>query len=394
METLRILWLNHRDPKHPEAGGAEVHLWEVSRRIASLGHEITIFSERFKGAPKHETLGNIEIYRSGNRISIYPNAVLNYFTKFRGHCDLVVDDIAHAIPWFTPLYVREPVIAIIHHVHREILNLELPQPYARIARIAEGSIPRIYRNVPFITVSESTKNALKSMGIPESSISVIPLGIDQNRYKPNWRRKSPFPHILYLGRIKKYKNIDHILEVVKLAAKETPNLKFSIAGKGDKSVIKALLYSVRRMGLKSIVKFHGEVTEEEKIRLLQKAWIYVTASMREGWGLSVIEAAACGTPAVAYNVEGLRDSILNGKTGLLAPYGDKEALAELIIRILKDDRLRRRLSQAAIKWAKSFSWDETAKRTLKVFAEAAASLNQISGESFFSDKMAFHREGY
>jgi glycosyltransferase involved in cell wall biosynthesis len=371
METLRILWLNHRDPKHPQAGGSEVHLWEVSKRIASYGHEVTIFSEKFEGAPAHEMLGDVEVYRAGGRVSVHSQAFLNYLGRFKQQYDLVVDDIAHAVPWFTPLYVKEPIVAVVHHIHREILDLELPFPYSRIACLAEQSIPKIYKNIPFITVSESTKKDLVNLGIPSSMIRVTYLGIDHNRYKPNWDHKAPFPYILCLGRMKRYKNIDQVLEAVKLVAEKVSDVKLSIAGRGDENIIENIKRLSRKMGLESIVEFHKEITEEEKVKFLQKAWVCVTASRREGWGLTVLEAAACGTPTVAYDVKGLRDSIINGKTGLLAHYGDREDLSKLITRVLTDDLLRKRLSQEAAEWSECFDWDKTARQTLKTFFAAA-----------------------
>ncbi|MBS7614452.1 glycosyltransferase family 4 protein [Candidatus Bathyarchaeota archaeon] len=373
METLRILWLNHRDPKHPQAGGSEVHLWEVSKRLALYGHEVTILSEKFKGASEHEKLNDVNIYRAGGKVSVYPHAFLRYLRRFKGKCDLVVDDIAHAVPWFTPLYVKKPIVAIVHHVHHEILDLELPFPLSRFARIAEQSIPNIYRDASFITVSESTKNELVKMRIPPEKVRVTHLGIDHDCYKPDWENKSSFPFVLCLGRIKRYKNIDHVIEAMNLVAKEVPDVKFIIAGKGDEDVAKSLEGLIRDLCLGSIIEFRKDVSEEEKVRLLQEAWICVTASRKEGWGITAIEAAACGTPTIAYDVEGLRDSIKNGETGLLAPYGDTKCLANLTIRIITDSSLRNRLSKNAANWSKRFSWDETAKQTLELFMAAAHS---------------------
>jgi len=370
METLRILWLNHRDPKHPQAGGSEVHLWEVSKRIAALGHEVTILCEKPKGVPEHETLRNINIYRAGGKTSVYPHSFWRYIRRFTGKCDLVVDDIAHAVPWFTPLYVKEPVVAIVHHIHREILDFELPFPLSRFARAAEQSIPKIYKNAQFVTVSESTKNELIKLGIPPEKVKVTYLGINHNLYKPAWQSKASFPCVLCLGRIKRYKNIDHVIEAMGLAVKKVPDAKLIIAGKADEDVAKSLEYRIKALGLESNIEFHKSVPEEEKIRLLQEAWVCVTASRKEGWGLTVIEAAACGTPTVAYNVPGLRDSIINSETGLLAPFGNIRTLSEMIAMVLTDGSLRLRLSQKAADWSSQFSWDNTAIQTLEAFNSA------------------------
>jgi len=373
METLRILWLNHRDPKHPQAGGSEVHLWEVSKRIAALGHEVTILCEKPKDAPEHEMIGGVDVYRAGGKTSVYPYSFWRYIRRFKGKCDLVVDDIAHAVPWFTPLYVKEPVVAIVHHVHREILDLELPFPLSLFARVAEQSIPKIYRNVPFITVSESTKNELIKLEMLPEKVKVTYLGINHDLYKPAWEKKASFPCVLCLGRIKRYKNIDHVIEAMGLAVKKIPDAKLIIAGKADEDVAKSLEYRIKALGLESNIEFRKSVPEEEKIRLLQEAWVCVTASRKEGWGLTVIEAAACGTPTVAYDVEGLRDAIVNGETGLLLPFGDIKGLADSISKVLTDSSLRSRLSQQAAERSKRFSWDETAKQTLEIFKVAVNS---------------------
>ena len=370
METLRFLWFNHRDPKHPQAGGAEVRFWEIAKRLTSWGNEVTLLSEKFEAAPAHEVMNNVEVFRAGGKASVYFYVLWKYVRRFKHQYDLVVDDIAHAVPWFTPLYVKEPVVAIVHHVHREILNLELPFPYSKIACLAEQSIPRFYRGVPFIAVSESTKEDLVDLGVQRDMIRVVHNGIDHDLYKPDWSSKTPYPHVLYLGRIKRYKNIDHVLKAVKLVAETIPDVKLSIAGRGDKNVEEDVKSTIKELGLESNVRFYGEVDEAEKVRLLQQCWVYVSASRKEGWGITVIEAAACGTPTVAYNVAGIRDAVVNGETGLLAPYGNIKTLAESIISLLKNTELRKKLSERAAEKSKEFSWDKTAKETLEILKDA------------------------
>jgi len=370
VESLRILWLNHRDQKHPQAGGSEVHFWEIAKRLTSWGNEVTLLSERFKVAPDHELLGDVEIYRIGGRASVHFHAVWKYLRKFKHQYDVVVDDIAHAVPWFTPIYVKKPIIAVVHHVHREILRQELSFPYSRITYLAEQAIPRIYQNVPFLTVSESTKEDLVSLGIRQEMIGVVYNGVDHELYKPDWGSKSHYPHVLYLGRVKRYKNVDHVLKSIKLVAEKVPNVRLSIAGRGDGNVVEKLKNTVRKLNLESIVAFHGEVSEDEKIRLLQQAWVYVTASVREGWGITVIEAAACGTPTIAYGVAGLKDAVVDGQTGLLSPYNDEKTLSDLIVTTLEDSVLREKLSKKAAEFSKQFNWDKTAIQTLEMIKNA------------------------
>ncbi|MCW4020877.1 MAG: glycosyltransferase family 4 protein [Candidatus Bathyarchaeota archaeon] len=370
METLKILWLNHRDPKHPQAGGSEVHFWEIAKRFTSWGHEVTLLSEKFEGAPDRQMLGDVEVYRAGGRASVHFYALWKYLRRFKREYDLVVDDVAHAVPWFTPIYVKEPIVAVVHHVHREILKLEIPFPYSKIASLAERSIPRFYKDVPFIAVSESTRDDLENLGVRRDMIRVVHNGIDHELYEPRWKSKTPYPHVLYLGRIKRYKNICHILKAMKIVAEKVPEAKLSIAGKGDKTVEKEVEAAIKELGLEDTARFYGEVTEDEKIRLFQQAWVYVTASRREGWGITVLEAAACGTATVAYDTAGLRDAVIDGETGLLASYGNIDAFAQSVITLLKDGQLRRRLSQKAAERSKEFSWDKAAKEILESLKDA------------------------
>ncbi|MFX0212390.1 MAG: glycosyltransferase family 4 protein, partial [Candidatus Hodarchaeota archaeon] len=202
-------------------------------------------------------------------------------------------------------------------------------------------------------------------GIPKDNVSVIYNGLDHELYKPNPILKSPYPHIVYLGRIKKYKNIVHLLRAMKslVNLKQLSKVKLSIAGRGDYEELKK---AVEELGLSNYVELLGEVSDLEKVKLYNKGWVYVSASSREGWGLTVIEANACGTPAIAYRVPGLRNTVIDGKTGLLVPHGDVRALGEAMLRMLTDDELRFRLSRGAIEWAKQFSWEWMAEEVLHI----------------------------
>lgn len=365
METLKILVMNWRDIAHPGAGGAEVHVHEVAKRWVKLGHEVTLLCGKYDGCKEDDEIDGVEIIRRGGPYTVYLHAMKEYLLNLRKRgYDIVIDDI-NGVPFFTPIYVKRPKIAIMHHLVKDIFFKELPWHKAVLGYTAEKTIPLIYRNTPFIAVSESTREDLVKFGIPEENITIIYDGLDHEVYKPNPHSKSQYPHIVYIGRVKQYKNLTHLLRAMKIIVdqKKLDNVKLTIAGRGEYEELKKM---VNDLEISDYMELLGEISENEKVELLNKAWIYVTTSTREGWGLTVIEANACGTPAIAFNVPGLRDSIVDGETGLLVPYGDVEALANAIIKVSSDEGLREKLSRNAIEWAKQFSWKKTAEEFLKI----------------------------
>ena len=361
---MRILWINHRDPKHPMAGGAEVRLYEVARRLVKMGHEVTVISERPAGLPSGEVMDGVEIRRIGGKASIHLLAPL-YVKKHGREYDVVVDDIAHAVPWYSPLVTKTPVIAQIHHVHQDVVYVELPAPLAWAISRAERTIAKIYKR--FIAVSQSTKNTLvDKLGVDPNRIAVVPNGVDLEKYRPG--QKDPRPTVLWVGRIKKYKNLDHLLRAYRTVKQKVPDAQLIIIGSGDQE--RKMRDLAKTLGLKD-VHFLGKIPEEEKIRWMQRAWILASTSMVEGWGMTVTEAAACGTPAVAYDVPGLRDSVRHMETGILVEPGDIEQLAEAIEMLLADSGLRNKLSENAYRYVQGFSWDKTALKFLEVIENAA-----------------------
>jgi len=356
---LNVLWINHRDPKHPEAGGAEVRLYEISRKLARMGHRVTVVCEKVRGLPDSEVLDGVEIRRLGGKISIHVLAPL-YVKRHSDEYDVVVDDIAHAVPWYSPLVTKKPVVAQIHHVHQDVLRIELSRPVAWIVSRAEKTITKMYNH--FIAVSQSTKEELvKRFGIEPDRIAVVPNGIDVEKYRPG--SKDSRPTILWVGRIKKYKNLDHLLRAYKIVKQKVQDAQLVIIGFGNQE--ERMKRLAKELELRDVY-FLGKVPEETKIQWMQRAWIIAYTSTIEGWGMAVVEAAACKTPAVAYNVPGLKDSVKHMETGILVEPGNIEALAEAIIRLLKDDELRNWLAKNAYRWAQSFNWDNSAREFLKI----------------------------
>lgn len=353
---MRILWINHRCPKHPEAGGAEVHIAEVGKRLVERGHEITLLAERFDGSKPEERLYGMKVKRFGGKFTLH--AYAPYFVKRRSKdFDVVVDDVAHAVPFWSPKFTRKPVVAIVHHVHQKVVERELPFALRSFVRRAERSVKGTYRNI--IAVSQTTKRDLiEQLGVEDPRISVIPHGIDHAKYRPG--SKFDEPTIAWVGRMKKYKNLDHLVKAFKLVKGRARDAKLILVGRGEEEArIRSL---VNEMKL-SDVEFAGWVPEGEKARILQGAWCIVYTSEVEGWGMGVIEANACGTPAIAYNSKALAETIVDGETGLLIEYGDVNGLAEKLTDFIQDGGLRRRLSEGALRYSRNFDWEKTAAQT-------------------------------
>lgn len=355
---MNILIVNWQDRLNPLSGGAEVHLHEIFGRIAQKGCSITLLCSSFRGAKKTEVLDDMKVMRLGRRSNFnffVPSAVKALLRQEK--YDVLVDDI-NKIPFYTPLYVNIPVLAILHHFFDRTIYRETNFLPASYVYLAEKFVPLVYRKVPFAVVSESTKEDLIRKGVPERNIQVIYNGIDHRLYKPNYMMKSKSPLICYLGRLKKYKGVDILLKAMVLVRKEMPGVRLVIVGDGDYRP--ALMKMADKLGLINCVEFTGYVSGQEKVRFLQRAQLAVNPSPREGWGLTCVEANACGTPLVASDAPGLRDSCRDGKTGFLFPFGNIHHLAQTIVKILKDEPLRRRLSQNAARWSRKFNWDDSA----------------------------------
>ncbi|MDP1688505.1 MAG: glycosyltransferase [bacterium] len=360
----RILILNWRDTKHIFAGGAEMYVQEIAKEWVKDGHIVTIFSGNDGKNSEREIVGGVQIIRRGGFYLVYVWAFLYYFIQFRKRYDIIVD-CHNGIPFFAPIYVREPVFCLMHHVHQEVFTLYLSRPLAAFARFLEKDLmPLVYKNVKIITVSESSKKEIKKIGLGSAGIDIVNPGVDLLNYRVGV--KSTVPTILYLGRFKAYKSIDNLLYAFKNVIEKVPQAELILAGSGDEE--KKLRIISRSLGILGNVKFAGKVSDEEKISLFQEAWVAVNPSLMEGWGITTIEANACGTPVVASDVPGLRDSVKDCETGLLYPYGDIPALSEKIISIIEDRKFREELGINAIAWAQKFTWDKSSENFINVFS--------------------------
>jgi glycosyltransferase involved in cell wall biosynthesis len=360
----RILVLNERDPLHPAAGGAEVHVAEVSRRMAAMGFEITQAACGFPGAPEREELDGLRVWRLGPLGVYYPRVAWTTARETRrGHFDVVVEHL-NKVPFCASAYAAVPVLAVNHHLFGRSAFLQVAWPIAAGVVALERLIPRTYREVPFLAVSQSSKDDLTRRGIPADHIEIVHNGIRLPRVKPHpWALRRP--RIAYLGRLEPYKRVDLLLRAAARLVPRFPELEIVLIGRGSARV--GLERLSASLGLRPRTRFAGFVPDDERDALLAEARVCVCPSIKEGWGITVIEVNAVGTPVVATDAPGLRDAVRHGETGLLVADGPAQAfvarLAERVGEVLADDALAERLSQGALAWSRRFSWDATAERT-------------------------------
>lgn len=359
---MRILIFNWRDIRHDWAGGGEVYVHELAKRWIQSGHSVTLFCGQNAGIPlkQREDVDGVHVIRFGNRFSVYLWAVIYYFKELRQQHDIVVD-VQNGIPFFTPLFSGKPKLAVVYHVHGKQFFIELPFPLNVFGYMIERFIfPLIYHFVTIQVISKSTKKDLLQLHVPEKNIHIVYCGMNKNSSNKIQVKKFTTPTILYLGRIKKYKRVDSLVAIFKNVLIVQPKAKLIIAGWGTEasSVVNLAMMSPMRRHIHIL----GPVSELEKKQLLSKSWVFVNPSINEGWGISVIEANLYGTPAVAYRVQGLRESIRHKKTGLLVR--NEREFSEALISILSNKALRFSMNNNAKKWASKFSWDIASKRSL------------------------------
>jgi glycosyltransferase involved in cell wall biosynthesis len=365
---VRILVLNWQDHLNPQAGGAELHLREIFTRIVALGHSVDLLCSSWEGAPLRANLDGIEVHRVGNR-NTYAFLARRYFEKHLrlNNYDIVIEDL-NKVPLYTPLWGVKGLVALVHHLFGATVFREAPMPLAAAVWLSEQPLGFLYRSIPFEAVSVSTADDLVARGIRRHLIRVIYNGVDSARLTPNPAERSPTPLFVYLGRLKKYKRVDMVIRA--FAALNIPSACLEIAGSGDyRASLEGLVNSLQ---LTNRVKFLGFISEEEKVHLLRRAWASTLASPKEGWGISNLEAAACGTPVIAANSPGIRESVIDGETGFLVPQGDVEAMAAAMRGIVESRNLVDVLGNAGRRFAEAFTWERSAKETLAHLEEVVA----------------------
>lgn len=354
--------MNWQDPLNPQAGGAEIHLQEIFGRLVERGHRVTLLVSGWAGAPARATVAGMDVHRTGGRYTFSLAAPRYYRARLAGgDFDLLIEDL-NKVPLFTPYWSRSPLVLLVHHLFGRTAFEEAPLPMAFATWLLERPLGFVYRGVPVEAVSASTAADLVRRGFAADEITVIPNGVDLTYYSPDaGQARFEEPTILYLGRLKRYKRVDLIIRAVARLRDRGVFARLIIAGRGDHEPELRRLRA--ELGLEDRVELAGFVSEEEKRRLFRRTWVHALTSPKEGWGITNLEAAACGTPTVASDSPGLRDSVVDGETGFLVPHGDVDALAGRLAQLLGARELRERLGEQARAFAERFSWECAADRT-------------------------------
>lgn len=356
---MRLLLVNWQDRENPQAGGAELHLHEIFGRLARRGHEVTLLCGGWPGCAPTAALDGIEVVRVGTRYTFPFLARRAWRQRFAGaRFDAIVEDI-NKVPLYTPRWGGPPVVAVVPHLFGGTAFQEVAPPLAAMVWLAERPIPAVYREVPFEVISESTAEDLVRRGVPRERLTVIHCGIDSARYTPLAGTRAPVPTFAYLGRLRRYKRVDLIIQA--FARLGDPRSRLEIAGAGDhRPALERLAHS---LDLGDRVRFLGRIDEDEKLALMRRAWALAFTSPKEGWGITNLEAAACGTPVLASNSPGIRESVRDGETGFLVPHGDVAALAAAMARVAGSPALVASLGAAGRRFAEQFTWERSAQET-------------------------------
>jgi glycosyltransferase involved in cell wall biosynthesis/O-antigen/teichoic acid export membrane protein len=356
---VHILVLTDRDWTHPQGGGTGTNLYGQVSRWLRWGHRVSVIACGYPGCAPYEEYSDLTIHRVGGRSTVFPRAIWKQWRGLVPDADVMLE-VVNGITFLSPLWSRMPRVTLVHHIHRDHYVREMGRA-GQVAAWALETAPLklLYRGSRFLTISEAAAADIAAHGIPRERIEMNYIGVELDAFRPGNRSERPM--LLYLGRLKRYKRIELLFDVLE----EIPEATLEMAGEGDYR--EELEHEIARRGLAPRVLMHGHVSEEKKLELYQRAWVNMTASSAEGWCLTVMEAAACGTPSVAMAVGGLPESIADGETGLLA-----ETPAELVEKtrmIVEDAELRDLLGERARERVKDFTWERTAKRNLQVLEE-------------------------
>ena len=374
-QVPHVVFLNWRDTTNPEGGGSERYVENVARSLVRAGYQATVVCAAHRNAPADEVRDGVRFVRRGGKLGVYPAAAFQLAARRLGRVDVIVD-VQNGMPFFSRWVTRKPVVVLVHHVHREQWPVVYGYCRARIGWWVESWLaPRVYRTSQYVAVSAVTKNELVGLGVSADRIAVVHNGTDE---QPIGRVDlAAEPTLCLLGRLVPHKQVEHVLQAGAALRAELPKLRVVVIGDGwwaDRLTAEA-----ERLGLTAVTEFTGFVDEARKHELLAQSWALALPSLKEGWGLAIVEAATHGTPAVAYRTAGgVAESIVDGETGFLVE-DNLGAFTDALRRLLTDPDLRDRLGANARDRAKSFTWAQTGESFGAVLSAALGTAPALAG---------------
>ncbi|MGI8879034.1 MAG: glycosyltransferase family 4 protein [Jatrophihabitans sp.] len=363
---IRVAFMVWRDTTHPEGGGSEVYVEHMARALAATGNDVTVVCAAHAQAPPDEMRDGVRFRRRGGRLTVYPHA-LRWLASRHGRAVDVIVDVQNGLPFWSVLSGRRrDVVVLVHHVHRDQWHMIYPGWRGRVGWALESKVaPRAYRAHRYVTVSEASAADLAVLGINGDRVEIVRNGIDVP-HPSMCGARSPHPTICVLGRLVPHKQVEHALHAVAALRAEIPTISLDVVGEGWwRSHLEEL---AGELGVDAHVRFHGHVPDATRDRLLDSAWIQLTPSLKEGWGIAIMEAAARAVPTVAYrSAGGVTESVRDGETGLLV--SDQQELTAAARRLLTDHALRERLGDAARARAALFEWASSTKQFAALVTE-------------------------
>lgn len=357
---MNILLLNWRDPRNPKSGGAEYVTHIHAKAWIKSGDSVTWFTSSFKTSVPIERLDGIEIVRKGNILTVFLHAFL-FYMKHRREYDLVVDQ-AHGIPFFSVLYAKVPVVLFIHEVAGDIWDIMHPFPIAHIGRFLERMALRLYTKQHVWTDAPSTRRELISLGVDPTRCVAIGCAVSRTSMRAAPKKPSEGSFAV-VGRIVPMKRVEDVICAFSIIRANYPKSHLAVVGDGDEGYIRGLKALATRLGLKESIVWHGAVSEKQKYDILSDAHVLLHASVKEGWGLVVLEAASVWTPSVVYGVSGLVDTVKDHKTGVLVQDQTPEALARATLSLIGDKKSYARMQKNAALWNDTFTWKELTEKS-------------------------------
>lgn len=355
-----------RDFDDPEAGGSELHAHRILSAWSHAGLKVCMTTSTVPGAWPFMRREGYMVTRRVGRYSIFPRTMISGVLGHLGSGDGLVE-IWNGMPFFSPLWASCPRIVFLHHVHAEMWKMVLPKGMAEAGNAIEQYLaPPVYRRTQIITLSSSSKREIvERLRLPARNVTVVPPGVESH-FSPGTTR-SEVPLVVAVGRLVPVKRFELLIETLVKLKPNHPELQAVIAGEGyERPMLEEL---IRKEGAQEWISLPGYVDQAELIDLYRRAWVVASSSLREGWGMTVTEAGACGTPSVVTRISGHEDAVVDGVTGFLCDTTDE--MVENLHSVLTDEVLRKRLGNTACEHASQFNWDATARQSLAVLASQA-----------------------